>query len=1100
MFFSDLKFFFNRSHPFYLGISICFIFLATAVAPAIWAAEAQSDRGKRQHPTAETNVQTLQEQLPNGLFPHVANTLQNDASFSYRVIPTSSGYQFQNPTHNLNMHFSSQGVRLFATDGSDWHWGMRLYGYGREGHIAEVSPTQPNAEGNRVEYGHSGITEWYVNGPLGLQQGFTISHAPHTHLSGRLVVRVGLSGDVMSEVSERGESVALRQVSGSAELLYGGLYVYDSAGKTLPARLEATPAGLSIVVDDVAAQYPITIDPFVQEARLSAPVGEVPKARAYFGYSVSVSGNTTVIGARGDDYNTGAAYVFTNNGGTWTETKLTADDGAGGDHFGRSVSILGNTIVVGAEGDDDGKGSVYVFSNAGGSWTQASKLTADDGVEGDWFGFSVSISGNTIVVGAYRDDDKGISSGSAYVFSNEGGAWTQSAKLIADDGDSSDWFGRSVSISGNTVVIGAWGDDDKGSVSGSAYVFSNAGGTWTQTGKLTADDGERFDRFGFSVSISGNTILVGAYGDDDRGSSSGSAYVFSNAGGSWTQASKLTADDGAGGDTFGISVVISDHTIVVGANRDDVNDTDSGSAYVFSNDGGTWIQTGKLTADEITDGVGYTGYDNFGRSVSISGNTIVVGADGNDANGRDSGGAYVFIKPDTDWNDKTQDAKLAASDGVASISKSVFGSSVSADGNTVVIGAPGDDYNTGAAYVFTNNGGTWTQASKLTADDGAGGDRFGYSVSISGNTIVIGAYGDNDKGSDSGSAYVFSNDGGTWTQVAKLTADDGASFDSSGYSVSISGNTIVIGAYRDDDKGSDSGSAYVFSNDGGTWTQVAKLTADDGASFDNFGYSVSISGNTIVIGAYRDDDKGSDSGSAYVFSNDGGSWNQAAKLTADDGAEDDNFGISVSIDGNTIVVGARYEDENDDNSGAVYVFSNEGGSWNQTAKLMADDDTGNVNDQFGSSVSIDGGTIVVGAIYDWPPPEFIKSGSAYVFTNEGGAWSPTTKLTPEDGNRDDRFGHSVSIDGSTIVVGTLLNSLSENRDREGVAYVYRTPQGTLLQRADADGNGVIGIPDFLAFIEVFGTANSQFDFDDNGTVGISDFLIFVNDLFGKPVN
>ena len=259
--------------------------------------------------------------------------------------------------------------------------------------------------------------------------------------------------------------------------------------------------------------------------------------------------------------------------------------------------------------------------------------------------------------------------------------------------------------------------------------------------------------------------------------------------------------------------------------------------------------------------------------------------------------------------------------------------------------------------------------------------------------------------------------------------------------MSIDGNTIVIGADRDDDNGSSSGSAYVFSNDSGTWTQTAKLTAYDGAGGDYFGGSVSIDGNTIVIGADRDDDRGSSSGSAYVFSNDSGTWTQTAKLTASDGASFDYFGDSVSIDGNTIVIGADRDDDR------------------------------------GSS-----------------------SGSAYVFTNDSGTWTQTAKLTASDGASFDYFGGSVSIDGSTIVVGTLLNSLSLHRDKEGSAYIYRAPQATLLQRADADGNGIIGIPDFLAFVEVFGTADARFDFDDDGTVGIPDFLIFVNDLFGQSVS
>ena len=593
----------------------------------------------------------------------------------------------------------------------------------------------------------------------------------------------------------------------------------------------ATAVGL--VVGDAGAQGPMTMDSFLQEARLSAPVGEVPKASGWFGASVSVSGNTIVIGARGDDYNIGAAYVYTNTGGTWTETKLTASDGAGGDYFGGYVSIDGNTIVIGANGDDDNgssSGSAYVFSNAGGTWTQTAKLTAYDGAGGDYFGGYVSIDGNTIVIGANGDDDRGSNSGSAYVFTNDSGTWTQTAKLTAYDGAGSDYFGSSVSIDGNTIVIGANRDDDKGSDSGSAYVYTNTGGTWTET-KLTASDGAGNDSFGSSVSIDGNAIVIGANRDSDNGIFSGSAYVFTNAGGTWTQTAKLTASDGASFDSFGSSVSIDGNTIVIGAIYDEDNGSRSGSAYVFSNDSGTWTQTANLTA---SDGASF---DSFGSSVSVDGNTIVIGAYRNDARGSGSGGAYVFVKPNTGWNDGTQDAKLSASDGVASVSKNIFGSSVSADGNTVVIGAYGEDHYKGSAYVFSNDSGTWTQMAKLTASDGAGSDYFGSSVSIDGNTIVIGAYRDDDNGSNSGSAYVFTNDSGTWTQMAKLTASDGAGSDYFGSSVSIDGNTIVIGAYRDDDNGSSSGSAYVFTNDSGTWTQTAKLTASDGAGSDYFGSS-----------------------------------------------------------------------------------------------------------------------------------------------------------------------------------------------------------------------------------------------------------------------
>jgi len=323
----------------------------------------------------------------------------------------------------------------------------------------------------------------------------------------------------------------------------------------------------------------------------------------------------------------------------------------------------------------------------------------------------------------------------------------------------------------------------------------------TEDAKLTASDGAAGDFFGFSVSMSGDKAVVGAQGDDDAGPDSGSAYVFEKDGGTWTQTAKLTASDDEAGDSFGVSVSISGDKAVVGAAFDDDAGPDSGSAYVFEKDGGTWTQTAKLTASDDEAG------DSFGVSVSMSGDTAVVGALLDDDSGADSGSAYVFEK----------------------------------------------------------DGGTWTQTAKLTASDGAAGDFFGFSVSMSGDTAVVGALLDDDSGADSGSAYVFEKDGGTWTQTAKLTASDDAARDSFGDSVSISGDKAVVGARGDDDAGPDSGSAYVFEKDGGTWTQTAKLTASDGAGGDRFGSSVSISGDKAVVGAAFDNDAGSRSGSAYVF-------------------------------------------------------------------------------------------------------------------------------------------------------------------------------------------------------------------------------------------
>ena len=328
------------------------------------------------------------------------------------------------------------------------------------------------------------------------------------------------------------------------------------------------------------------------------------------------------------------------------------------------------------------------------------------------------------------------------------------AKLTASDGGPSDEFGHSVSVSGNTALIGAPNDDDVASNAGAAYVFVRSGSSWTEQEKLTALDGAGSDEFGYVVSLSGDTAVVGAYRDDDAGSTSGSAYVFGRSGGSWSQQEKLTAADGASSDEFGFAVAVSGDTAVIGAPNDDDDGSNSGSAYVYVGSGGSWTSQEKLTAgDSAVD-------DEFGFSVSVSGDTAVIGAPDDDDDGSNSGSAYVFVR----------------------------------------------------------SGNSWTQQEKLTASDAAANDNFGFAVSVSVDTAVIGAYRDDDAGSTSGSAYVFVRSGSSWTEQQKLTAGDAAAGDSFGFAVSVSGDTAVIGARNDDDDGSNSGSAYVFVRSG-SWTE-----------------------------------------------------------------------------------------------------------------------------------------------------------------------------------------------------------------------------------------------------------------------------------------
>jgi hypothetical protein len=394
------------------------------------------------------------------------------------------------------------------------------------------------------------------------------------------------------------------------------------------------------------------------------------------------------------------------------------------------------------------------------------------------------------------------------------------AKLLASDGATGDQLGISVAVDGDTAVIGASADDNSGSNSGSAYVFVRSAGVWTEQQKLTASDGAATDLFGVSVAVDGDTAVIGALFDDDNGNNSGSAYVFTRSGTSWTQQAKLIASDGAADDVFGESVAVDGDTAVIGARLDDDNGAASGSAYVFIRSGTTWAQQAKLAAGDAA------ALDRFGLPVAVDVDTAVIGAHLDNDNGGNSGSAYVFTRSGTTW---TQQQKLTASDGVAS---DFFGISVAMEADTAVIGASGDDDNgssSGSAYVFTRSATTWTEQAKLSASDGAASDQFGRPVAVDADTAVIGARFNDDDGTDSGSAYVFTRSAGAWTEQQKLTASDGATNDFFGISVAVDGNTVIIGALLDDDKGTNSGSAYVFgllSGDGGPITSNVVATTN----------------------------------------------------------------------------------------------------------------------------------------------------------------------------------------------------------------------------------------------------------------------------------
>lgn len=792
------------------------------------------------------------------------------------------------------------------------------------------------------------------------------------------------------------------------------------------------------------------------ELRADAPAGW-----DYFGCAVSLAGDgkTALVGVYGRDPQSGwdeagGAYVFVRSGSVWSQqATLSASDRMPYDHFGRSVSLSGdgNTALIGAPQDDTVSfadvGSAYIFSRTGASWSQQTKLNASDGVGGDSFGTSVSISidGNRALVGTPSDDaPPGWNQGSAYVFARSGGVWTLEAKLTASDGTNNDQFGSAVCLSANgaTAVIGAPYDYSATGdyYAGSAYVFAWTGTAWEQQVKLTATDAASGDQLGASVSVSGdgNLVIAGARGDEVG---EGSAYVFSRSGGTWTQQTKLTDGDGPNTDEFGSAVVVSRDglTLLAGAPRHaTAAGPDAGTAMVF-----VWTDTGWSSPTSLTGGDGVM-WDSFGSAVSLSddGQTALVGASGAaTAMGAGAGVGYVFVRSGNSW---ALQAQLLPWDAAGSLGTSA---SLSADGNTALLGAPYADSFQGAAYIFVRSGSVWSGQAKLTANDGASGDRFGWSVSLAadGNTAVIGADGDTTlAGSAAGSVTVFGRSGGAWSQQARLTASDAAAGDRFGWSVSLSGDgsTVLVGAANDDtSSGADSGSAYVFVGGGSSWSQQRQLLIS-GAAYDYFGFSVSLSqdGNRALVGA-----PGATSwptavrgGSVIMFVRSGGSWSLWGGLSTADQAAGDNYGcaLSLSRDGNTAVIGASRDDTAPGwDQGCAYVLAWTGSTWSLLSKLTAHDAT--TNDLFGAAVGLsgDGNTALVGAFLDDSTVE-ADAGSAYVFARAGG-FSQQVKLTANETPDLDRLGIAVSLsyDGDRALVGAYGEDTLAGPGR-GTAYVF----------------------------------------------------------------
>ncbi|MGD0452191.1 MAG: hypothetical protein ABSB69_01215 [Solirubrobacteraceae bacterium] len=569
--------------------------------------------------------------LPPAAQGPVSATLGADAPV-YLVTPSKSGFAAMSPGQQLSSRFDRAGVSL-SSGATRLRLSLQAVGYGSS--LTALGAVTPSATANRVLYAHGALSEWYANGPLGLEQGFTVARAPSGRAAGPLTLAMALSGDTNPSLASGGQSVTFSHAGGSA-LRYGSLSVADARGRALHSWLQLQGGRLLLRVDTRGARYPLRIDPFIHQGE-KLTVSGLAGPYGYVGMSVALSadGNTALIGAPADnsgpsglEYH-GAVWVFTRSGSTWTQQgeKLTGGGESGGGWFGQSVALSadGNTALIGAPNDDHEVGAAWVFTRSGSTWTQqGEKLTGGGEVGEGYFGRSVALSadGNTALIGGYNDNEH---RGAAWVFTRSGSTWTQQGEKLTGGGGLG-FFGWSVALSGegNTALIGEWGI---GGGIGAAWVFTRSGSTWAkQGGALTGGEASGYSWFGYSVALSGegSTALIGAPHGDGY---AGTGLVFTRSGATWTQqGERLTGSEeinGEFGGELGYSAALSasGNTALVGGRVD--NDF-HGAAWAFERSGSTWAQEGgKLTGSEES-----ANREELGWSVALSssGDTALVGS------------------------------------------------------------------------------------------------------------------------------------------------------------------------------------------------------------------------------------------------------------------------------------------------------------------------------------------------------------------------------------------------------------------------------------------------------------------------------------------
>jgi hypothetical protein len=582
-------------------------------------------------PGSSADAPATGSELPASAAAVVSATI-GDADPAYRVRSTGGALQALSAPQRLRARFERSQVTL-GTGSMTVGLAARAAGYA--GAQRQLGAVRPSAAGNRVSYARAGLDEWYANGPIGLEQGFTVRRAPPAGSSASFEVSLSLLGGARPAIASGDGEIVLAR-AGRTSMRYGELSARDSAGRTLPSSLSLRGGQIELRVDTSGARFPVTIDPLIEQA--SSPLASGEEGKGRFGFSVALSGDgdTALVGAPRDGGFAGAAFVFTREGSTWTQQgpKLTSGEagqpeepcvGEAECRFGRSVALSadGNTALIGAPRSTGGSGAAWVFTRSGSTWTQFGEKLLSGKEPGGRGGFgrtvALSADGDTALVGAPHE---GRDAGAAWAFTRTAAGFVaDGGALTAPDQLGTGYFGASVALSANggTALIGAPGEEGD---PGAAWAFAHSAGGWEVQGQLTGgSEAVGVAHFGSSVALSGDgaTALIGARTDDEG---VGAAWVFTRDGASWLQqGSKLTGQGELEAGQFGYSVALSasGDSALIGGPGDNAS---QGAAWLFARTGTSWTQQGEKIAGSIEEGNSAFG---IGVALSGEGDTALVG-------------------------------------------------------------------------------------------------------------------------------------------------------------------------------------------------------------------------------------------------------------------------------------------------------------------------------------------------------------------------------------------------------------------------------------------------------------------------------------------